>query len=113
MAAVVKKGWEVWVEPGAGLSAFCTDEAYVEAGACLHSAPEILTAADIVLSIHRPDSVPTAGRIMVGMYQSLLYPAEMKALTDPGLVVFRIRLLSPSVAAAEFMRFCLLSVGHQ
>lgn len=102
VAAVVKKGWDVWVEPGAGITAFCTDEAYVEAGASLHSAGEILSSADIVLSIHRPETIPASGRVMVGMYQSLLYPAEMKVLTDAGVVVFSMERL-PRTTRAQSM----------
>jgi len=102
VAAVVKKGWDVWVEPGAGITAFCTDEAYTDAGASLHSAEEILTSADIILSIHRPDTIPAKGRVMVGMYQSLLYPAEMKALTDAGVVVFSMERL-PRTTRAQSM----------
>jgi NAD(P) transhydrogenase subunit alpha len=74
----------------------------VEAGASLHSADEILNAADIVLSIHRPDTTPAKGRVMVGMYQSLLYPEEMKALTDAGVVVFSMERL-PRTTRAQSM----------
>ncbi len=73
---LVKLGYEVVVEPGAGLAASFSDEAYVEAGAVIGEA----TAADIVFAIDPPverlDGL-SRGATLIGMLNPRL---------DPGLV---------------------------
>lgn len=102
VSAVVKKGWEVWVEPGAGLNAHCTDEAYVAAGARLASASEILSGADTVLSIHLPASAPSSGRVLIGMYQALTSRERLEPLLASGLTVFSMERL-PRTTRAQSM----------
>lgn len=102
VAALIKKGMEVWVEPGAGINAFCTDEAYVQAGASLKSSTEILSGANIVLSIHAPVQPPAAGAVLIGMYQALLNKEKMQAWTAAGVTVFSMELL-PRTTRAQTM----------
>ncbi len=52
VAQLLKLGYDVVVEPGAGVAASFTDEAYVEAGASIGSTSE----ADIVLGVNAPTS---------------------------------------------------------
>ena len=102
VSALTKKGWEVWVEPGAGVNAFCTDEAYVQAGASLKTIPEILSGANIVLSIHPPVQPPASGAVLIGMYQALLNKEKMEAWTAAGITVFSMELL-PRTTRAQTM----------
>ena len=102
VAALIKKGLEVWVEPGAGINAFCTDEAYVQAGASLKSSTEILSAANIVLSIHAPVQPPASGAVLIGMYQALLNKEKMEAWTAAGVTVFSMDML-PRTTRAQTM----------
>ena len=102
VAALIKKGWEVWVEPGAGMNAFCTDEAYIKAGASLKALPEILSVANIVLSIHEPVQPPASGSVLIGMYQALLNKEKIETWTASGVTVFSLELL-PRTTRAQIM----------
>ncbi|MFN5438528.1 MAG: NAD(P)(+) transhydrogenase (Re/Si-specific) subunit alpha, partial [Bacteroidota bacterium] len=50
VAQLTKKQIKVWVESGAGMNAFCSDEDYLAAGAEIKSSQEIADHADVVLS---------------------------------------------------------------
>ena len=102
VAALIKKGWEVWVEPGAGMNAFCTDEAYIKAGASLKALPEILSVANIVLSIHEPVQPPASGSVLIGMYQAFLNKERIETWTASGVTVFSLELL-PRTTRAQIM----------
>ena len=52
VAQLTKKQLTVWVESGAGLNAFCSDDDYRAAGAEIKSSQEIAEKADVILSIH-------------------------------------------------------------
>ena len=54
VAQLTKKGIGVLVENGAGLKASATDTDYEKAGARTGPAQEIISSADIILSIHPP-----------------------------------------------------------
>ncbi|MBV8250965.1 MAG: Re/Si-specific NAD(P)(+) transhydrogenase subunit alpha [Chitinophaga sp.] len=72
----------VWVEQGAGVSAFFDDEQYAAAGAVICSHSDILSKADIICTIHPPGeellaSIP-AGKILIGTLQPLYRPREVE-----------------------------------
>lgn len=102
VATLVKKGWEVWVEPGAGHAAHCTDAAYEAAGARLCGANEILTGAGLILSIHLPAGKPARGATLLGLYQAATRPEEMKALAEAGVAVYSMERL-PRTTRAQSM----------
>ena len=102
VSAWIKKGWEVWVEPGAGLSAFCTDEAYLQAGASIKPASSILASANVILSINLPSGVPAAGSVLIGMYQARQHRESLEPLIASGVSVFSMELL-PRTTRAQSM----------
>jgi NAD(P) transhydrogenase subunit alpha len=51
---IVKKGFEVVVENGAGLNSFYSDESYTNAGARLSSKQEVFSKSDVVLRVNAP-----------------------------------------------------------
>ena len=102
VATLVKKGWEVWVEPGAGHAAHCTDAAYEAAGARLCGADEILAGAGLILSIHLPAGKPARGATLLGLYQAATRPEEMKALAEAGVTVYSMERL-PRTTRAQSM----------
>jgi NAD(P) transhydrogenase subunit alpha len=102
VATLVKKGWEVWVEPGAGLAAHCTDVAYEAAGARLCGADEILAGAGLILSILLPAGKPARGATLLGLYQAATRPEEMKALAEAGVTVYSMERL-PRTTRAQSM----------
>jgi H+-translocating NAD(P) transhydrogenase subunit alpha len=51
---IIKKGFEVQVESGAGLNSFYNDEAYTTAGAKIVSANEVYSKSDVVMKVNAP-----------------------------------------------------------
>lgn len=87
-----KQGVTVWIEPDAGTRAFYPDESYVQAGAILKPASEILQQADIILSIQIPEerawkTIP-AGKVLAGVYQPLFNTALMQHWADRQFTTF-------------------------
>src|SRR5438270_4844030 len=70
---LTKLGLELWVEKEAGIRAFAADDTYSEAGAILKSLSEILSHADILLSINCPEMLESIrqGVSLIGVYQPL------------------------------------------
>ena len=63
---LVKKGFEVMVESGAGLNSFFSDEAYTNAGAQIVSdKSKIYCDADVVLKINAPNATSVASFFIV------------------------------------------------
>ena len=73
-------GLEVLVESGAGDGAWLADSAYAEAGATVVSRAELLTAADLIMMVGKPDD-PLLGALHSG--QAIL--GMLNPLADPGL----------------------------
>ncbi len=58
---LMKLGYSVLVERGAGTSASYEDETYVEAGAELADARQVWDASDVILKVRAPEDHPTLG----------------------------------------------------
>ncbi|MCU0382154.1 MAG: NAD(P) transhydrogenase subunit alpha [Chitinophagaceae bacterium] len=101
-AAMVKKGWEVWVERGAGELAWQSDESYQQSGALIKSRSEILEGAQIILSIHPPVDTPARGSVLIGMYQARQNESLVASWKEAGLHVFSMELL-PRTTRAQSM----------
>lgn len=79
---LVKKGFEVTVENGAGMNSFFSDEAYTAAGAQLVSdAKKLYSEADVVLKVNAPSPEEIAGMKKGAILLSFLFAA-----TNPGVV---------------------------
>lgn len=101
-AQLTKKNITVWVESGAGLNAFCSDDDYRAVGAEIKSADEIAQSADIVLSIHPPSITPREGVVMIGLYQARFQQERIRDWQQKGAVVFSMELL-PRTTRAQSM----------
>jgi H+-translocating NAD(P) transhydrogenase subunit alpha len=102
-AALVKKGIQVWVEPGAGTRAFCEDEEYQKNGILTKSKEEICSQADIILAIHH-QTIPggLTGKVLVGVYQPLYQFGLMREWAGRRLTSFSLDML-PRTTRAQGM----------
>jgi len=82
-------GLDVLVESGAGEAAWFDDAAYAEAGATIVTRPELVSAADIILTVTRPDDPLLgslrSGQAVIGMLNPLADPALAAALAAKGV----------------------------
>jgi NAD(P) transhydrogenase subunit alpha len=101
-AQLIKKNVTVWIESGAGLTAFCSDDEYRAAGAEIKSAEEIAAAADIILSIHPPTIPIREGVVLIGLYQARFQQERIRDWNQKGAVVFSMELL-PRTTRAQSM----------
>ncbi|MEN9951347.1 MAG: hypothetical protein RLY85_2099 [Bacteroidota bacterium] len=101
-AQLIKKNIQVWIESGAGLNAFCSDDDYRAAGAEIKTASEIAATADVVLSIHAPEIAIRQGVVLIGMYQARFETERIGNWNSQGAVVFSMELL-PRTTRAQSM----------
>jgi NAD(P) transhydrogenase subunit alpha len=101
-AQLIKKNIKVWIEGGAGMNAFCSDEDYLAAGAEIKSAQEIADAADIILSIHAPSISIRQGVVLIGMYQARFETERIANWHQKGAIVYSMELL-PRTTRAQSM----------
>ena len=105
-AALTKIKAEVWVEPGAGAKSFEKDEDYVTAGAALKSREDILTKADVILSIQplTSDDISKmkSGAVVIGVYQPFFNFALIKDWAAKNITTFSLDLL-PRTTRAQSM----------
>jgi NAD(P) transhydrogenase subunit alpha len=87
-----KQGVTVWIEPDAGTRAYYADASYVQAGAIIKPAAEILQHADVILSIQIPETsfwqmIP-AGKVLAGIYQPLYHTSLMRQWAERQFTTF-------------------------
>lgn len=101
--ALIKKGIQVLVESKAGVRAFCNDDDYKKAGAEIKSREEIISQADVLLSINSND-IPgdIQQKILIGIYQPLFNAGLMKDWADRGITSFSLDML-PRTTRAQSM----------
>ncbi len=102
VAALTKKNLTVYVEQGAGDRAFSNDNDYTKSGAEIRSRAEVLGEADLILSMHPPAEIPGRGKVLIGVYQPLYFPDQMKAWAAAGLTAFSLDML-PRTTRAQSM----------
>jgi NAD(P) transhydrogenase subunit alpha len=73
---LVKKNITVFVEQGAGETAFAGDDDYIKAGALIKSRQDVIQSSEILLSIHEPGAVKS--KILIGVYFPLFNKELMK-----------------------------------
>ena len=102
VAALTKKGIEVWVEEGAGIYAFAADADYQKAGAQLKTADAIGAAADVILSITPPVQTFSNPHIRIGVYQPLYQQPLMQQWATEQITTFSLDML-PRTTRAQSM----------
>jgi len=79
VSKLVKPGFTVLIEEGAGVSSYFNDADYAEAGATIVSADEIWKSSDIVMKL-RPPTTTQASALEDRTLISYLYPGQNKDL---------------------------------
>jgi NAD(P) transhydrogenase subunit alpha len=105
VTVLTKKNISVWVQSGAGETAFCSDADYEKAGAQIKSRAAILESASILLSIHHPDDSEfgqLASDILIGVYQPLFHTDKMKQWAASKVTSFSLDML-PRTTRAQSM----------
>ncbi len=108
---LVKAGWEVRVENGAGEAAGFTDSQYADKGATIVSRTEAF-AADCLVQVRSLGANPTAGQqdlpllrsgqVVIGMCDPLGEPESVQALATAGVTMFALELV-PRISRAQSM----------
>src|SRR5215218_1113248 len=87
---LIKLGYEVVVESGAGAASTFTDEAYTEAGAGIGPAEKVWTA-DVVLKVNAPDNAEIAalrdGATLISLISPALKPELVEQLATRPITV--------------------------
>jgi NAD(P) transhydrogenase subunit alpha len=100
-------GLEVLVEQGAGDAAWVPDSAYAEAGATVVATADLYAAADVILTVTRPDEAAMgrlrAGQTVVGMLSPLVSPQLARQLADKGVTAVSLDLLPRTLSRAQGM----------
>jgi NAD(P) transhydrogenase subunit alpha len=104
---VILKKWNVNVviEKNAGATAFANDEKYIEAGATIADRAEVISSADIILSINEPKQSEMEllqSKIILGIYQPLFNYELVKECAAKGVTVFSIDMI-PRTTRAQSM----------
>ena len=104
-AALIKKGITIKVEKGAGEKAFSFDDDYANAGALINSRNEILSSADLILTMHPPtneEAIALKGKVLIGIYQPLYNRELMQHWAGQGITSFSLDML-PRTTRAQTM----------
>src|SRR6516225_2229092 len=107
IAKLTGAGLEVLVETGAGDGAWFPDAAYAEAGAAIVSRSELAAAADVILTVTRPDDALLGalrpGQAVFGMLNPLADPAFAADLAARGVTAVSLDGLSRTLPRAQSM----------
>jgi H+-translocating NAD(P) transhydrogenase subunit alpha len=108
--AVVKlraAGLEVLVETAAGDGAWLSDDAFTEAGATIASRDELTAAADVIVTVGRPDEPVIAGlrsgQALLGMLAPLTAPDFANRLAAAGVTAVSLDLIPRTLPRAQPM----------
>ena len=102
---LVKAGLEVVVEPGAGVAAGFTDDAYTSHGATLVSRADLFRTSDVVLQVRAVPadlSLLRSGQGVIGFADPLGAPDAIRALAGTGASLFSMELM-PRITRAQSM----------
>lgn len=90
VAALTKMNVQVYVESGAGTSAYFDDKAYTDAGAVIKDRETIARESDVLLTI-QPENLPESIKdkaVVIGVYQPLNDTQRMQQWAEKGYTVF-------------------------
>jgi H+-translocating NAD(P) transhydrogenase subunit alpha len=101
VAAFIKNNNSVLIESNAGAKAFVSDDDYKNVGASIANADDILSKADIILSINAPEKIVN-NKIFVGVFQPYSNVALMQDWASKNITTFSLDTL-PRTTRAQAM----------
>jgi len=100
-------GLDVVIATGAGAGAWCSDDAYAEAGAEIVSSDEVIPRSDVLLMVGRPStdliSALRTRQTVIGMLQPLVEPGLARTLGDKGVTAVSLDGLPRTLSQAQSM----------
>ena len=99
--SLIKKGITVYVEKGAGIKAFASDEAYVAAGAQMAERSSVISESDVLLAIHSFEEIKEKA-VVVGVYQPLYQYTLMQEWAGKQITSFSLDMI-PRTTRAQSM----------
>lgn len=103
VAGLVKLGYDVVVQAGAGAAASIPDEAYVAAGASVADA-DAVWAADVVTAVNTPSDAELAGlrsgQVLVSSLAPALHPELVQTLSERGVTALALDAV-PRISRAQ------------
>jgi NAD(P) transhydrogenase subunit alpha len=103
--AIIKKGVQVLIEPGAGEKAFAADGDYALTGAVVTPRDQIIREADVILSMHQPEThewPALQSKVIIGIFQPLYHPAIIEQWASLKITSFSLDML-PRTTRAQSM----------
>ncbi|MGD1891347.1 MAG: Re/Si-specific NAD(P)(+) transhydrogenase subunit alpha [Cyclobacteriaceae bacterium] len=96
---------EIWIESGAGASAFYADSLYTDVGATIASAEEVLTKANLLVRIKPPSTGALqqlgASSVVISSFQPFNNPEIVEQLSQYPLTVFSMDMLPRTTLAQD------------
>lgn len=103
---LIKQGFSVQVETGAGLNSFFSDESYKEAGATLTDKNAVYSTSDVVLKVNvpQPDEIALMkkGAILISFMWAATNPELVDACEKAGISAFSMDAV-PRISRAQKM----------
>ncbi len=104
---LIKKGYQVIIEKGAGESAFFSDEAYTQAGASIAADTSgLFKSADVVLKVNAPSSDEIgsmkSGAVLISFMWAAMNPSLVEACCKAGISAFSMDAI-PRISRAQKM----------
>src|SRR5688500_811379 len=103
---IIKKGFKVQIESGAGQKSFYPDQAYQAAGASITSSDEIYRQSDVVLKVNPPSAEEIAkmkkGAVLISFMWAVSNPAFVETCANAGITAFSMDAI-PRISRAQKM----------
>ena len=100
-------GLDVLIESGAGAGAWFTDASYAESGATIVSRDDLVSQADVILTVTKPDDALLAalrsGQALIGMLNPLADPTLAAGLAARGVTAISLDGLPRTLPKAQSM----------
>ena len=103
MKKLLKAGFEVVVEKGAGIAANYSDKEYTDSGATIANRTVVMEC-DIIISIRLPDlSELSKGQIVACVADPFRHPDKVKACNDEGITLMSMDMIPRRLSRAQSM----------